>query len=298
MLWFFGIVAILGTLPAFCSSFPPQYEKVEELSQKGEYAQALEQLDVCIREGKGDDAVSRLLLEKAKLLYKDQKQKEAQEVFLQAVEKCQVRKDDALSPREAEVLQSLIPLYLAMARSSDETHQFEEKVQEVLRNNPKFYSIKYFLASCAANRNDFVSFFDQFFEAYQERPQFYLAWKMQGVLHLRLFEASSEENARIRHREKAVEFLQKAFSLEPKDASLIAKLVFLLPRIEKKKFLEDVFHDLSQMNNPLQRSECIYLIQQALEVNSIEVAKRLIGKANIWYEYSRAIQELSKQIED
>lgn len=281
-------------MPLVCFSFPPQYTKDEAL-KKGEYHQALEELDRSIASA-NEQKLSLLLLEKAKLLCLDQKISEAQEVFLKALETCATEKG-VVSPEEEKVTQSLIPLYLAASSSQEKMTQVEQDVNKILKQHPEYISIKYFLAAVSANKNDFLSFFDQLYQAHRLRPDCYLALKMQGVLHLRLFEASSEENVRQYHKDQAFSFLQKAFAKEPQDASLIAKLLFLLPLDERKKFLENVFQDISGMKIPLQRSECIYLIKEAIESKSIGVAKKLIEKANLWYEYSRAIQELSKQID-
>jgi tetratricopeptide (TPR) repeat protein len=279
--------------PGVCVCLPPA---IEDLSKKGEYGQAVEQIEGLVRGCKETGNCSKLLLEKAKLLCKDQKIKEAQEAFLEAIEKAPVQ-ERCVSSEERGDLQSFIPLYLAASGSEEQSKKLEQEVRAKLQEHPKNVSLKYFLAAASATRGDFVSFFDQFYQVYIERPDSYLAWKMRGVLHLRLFEACSEESMRVAHRNKAVEFLKNAFSREPQDASLIAKLVFLLPQEEKKKFLEEVFQDVSKIDIPLQRSECIYLVKEAIQVKAFDVAKKLIGKAKLWYEYSRALEELSKEVE-
>ena len=297
MRWFLWSKMLALALPATCISLPPGYEKVDDLSKKGEFHLASDQIDELLGQPQEAEARSKLLLEKAKLLCKDQKLSEAQEAFLEAIAIYPIRDVGAVSAEERDEIRSMIPLYLAASGSEENTKKLELQTQKKLNDHPRNSSFKYFLAAVSANRNDFVSFFDQFYQAYMERPDSYLAWKMRGVLHLRLFEGSSAENLRIYHRERAVEFLQTAFSREPQDGSLIAKLVFLLPQQQRKNLLEKVFQDVSQMDVPLQRSECIYLVKEAISVRSIDVAKKLIGKANIWYEYSRAIQELSVQVD-
>lgn len=263
------VSCVVLPLVAFSSS---EYERVDDFSEKGEFRAAIECVEHLVEKNQDEAAISKLFLEKAKLLSRDQRQKEAQEIFLEALERCPVL-NGRISPEEEAVVYSIFPLYVKASSSEENTNTLEKETRKILEKYPEFLSLKYFLAAVSANKNDFVAFFDQFYQAYMERPDCYLAWKMRGVLHLRIFEASSEEGARLKHRDQAVAFLKKAFSIQPQDASLIAKLIFLLPAEEKKMLLESVSDDISRMEIPMQRSECIYLVREAIEAKSLEVAK-------------------------
>jgi tetratricopeptide (TPR) repeat protein len=247
---------------------------------------------------KQDESKDFLLVEKAKEAYREQRHIEAQEIFLEALSLCTTEEKTAPSPEEEQVVELLVPMYASSSGSLEKAQKLAEEVMDLSKKHPDFYLLGFFEASVYANRGEFVSFFDTFFKAYKKHPDFFLALKMKRVLHLRLFEASSNEALRIWHRDQAVIFFQKAFLKRPSDASLLVKLVFLLPNEEKKKLLESVSDDIVHIEIPLQRGECMYLIQQALELRCIEVAKRLIEKAHIWYQYSRALQDLTKQLQE
>lgn len=256
-------------------------------------------LALCELEKKYPDSESKafILVEKAKLAYLNQQHIEAQELFLEALCSCELQKEIPISAEEQKVIESLLPLYAVSSQSQNDSQKLEAEVDVLLKKHRDFYALEFFKASVYANAGDFVLFFDSFFSAYKRHPDFFLSLKMRGVLHLRLFEESSNENKRIWHRDQAVVFFQKAFSRRPSDASLLVKLVFLLPNEDKKKLLESVSGDISRIEIPLQRGECMFLIQQAIELNSLEVAKKLIEKAHIWYQYSRGLQDLTKRLQ-
>lgn len=244
----------------------------------------------------GSKAVA--LVEKAKGAYADQRHVEGQELFLEALCACELQQETPISIEEQKIIDSLMPLYASSSQSQNDSQRLVAEVDTLRKNHKDFFSLEFFKASAYANSGDFLSFFDSFFAAHTQHPDFFLSLKIRGVLHLRLFEESSAEDKRIWHRNQAVAFFQKAFSKRPSDASLLVKLVFLLPDEDKKKLLESVSDDISRIEIPLQRGECMYLIQQAIELNSPEVAKKLIEKAHMWYQYSRKLQELEAKVCD
>jgi tetratricopeptide (TPR) repeat protein len=236
------------------------------------------------------------LVEKAKVLYADQQQMEAQEVFLDALQTLPSPRQPVVSEAEQQAFATFFSRYVESTQSPDECSRLLADTKALVHSHPEFASVEYYSAACCANRGRFIEFFDLFFHAFQSRPDCFLNWKTQGVMHLRLFEASSSEERREIHRQAAVRCLKAAFTRQPQDSTVLVKLAFLLPPHEKVDLLKSVTAELIRLEAPIRRSDCFFLIQQAMEAGELEVAKQLLDKARSWYEYSRTINELSDQL--
>jgi hypothetical protein len=219
---------------------------------------------------------------------------EANDVFLQALQQALPLKEE-VKEAEMALFQSLFPTYEESLMSPSACAKLVQQAEEVLNKHDDYISIEFYVAAGLANRGKFVLFFDRFFHAFMHRNDSFLAWKTQGVLHLRLYEASSLEESRALHRRAAVTCFQEAFRRQPQDASLLVKLIFILPQEEKRQFLEKVIDDFVRLQEAPKRSDCFFLIEQALEYRSTESAKKLIDKAKVWYQYSRALNDLSER---
>jgi tetratricopeptide (TPR) repeat protein len=237
----------------------------------------------------------RLLVEKAKFLYADQQHIQAQETFLAALAACEPAKTPP-SEDEQRLFLALLPTYEASMDSPEALTQLLEQSEAALRSHPSYLSFEHYRAAALANSGKFIEFFDSFYRAYQARPECFLRYKTMGVLHMRLFESSSDQSCRERHRGNAVAALKQAWALQPQDGPLIVKLVFMLPTDERGAFLRTVVDGVRALRSPLARGECFFLIQQAIDVGELSVAEQLIEQAHSWYHYSRALQGLSEQL--
>jgi tetratricopeptide (TPR) repeat protein len=301
---FFLLVGIIAVSCCFAeevcllapaSSYPiPGCSMLADMVNAGEFKKAIEKLDEFLQAPLADNARAFLLVEKAKLLFVDQQQMESQDVFLQALQQAIPMKEEATED-EASLFQSLFSSYEESLRSPDACVKLVEQAEEALKKHKDYTSIEFYVAAGLANRGRFTSFYDRFFHAFLHRSGSFLAWKTRGVLHLRLYEASSSDEMRVLHRKEAVACFQEAFRRQPQDASLLVKLVFILPCEEKKLFLEKVADDFVRLQTPPKRGDCFFLIEQALDVQATESAKKLIDKARVWYQYSRALNDLSER---
>jgi tetratricopeptide (TPR) repeat protein len=290
-----GVVRSVEVLSPL-ASYPRAYQDraIEECVKNGEYRHAAELLQQLCSSCQDEEITQFLLVEKAKVLFADQRHIEAQETFLEAIQKHTAHEP---SPHEQQVCASLYSSYEESTQEPEKAIAFEQKVRQLQSQYPSYVSLKLYTAIFCANRGQFIPFFDHFFTAFRQWPDWYLCWKTQGVLHLRLFEASPDETRRLFHRSEAVRCFREAFSRRPSDTSLLVKLLFVLPVEEKRILLQGVVDHLVQLEIPPRRLECFYLIDQALEVHAIEVAEKLIVQAHTWYQYSRALNEFSQRLD-
>jgi len=280
------------------SSCPRKYQDSDiwDTVEAGEYSLAIQRIDSWLEKEKDLSLISFLQVEKSKLLYANQQHVEALELFLDVIEK--VVPTQSLSSKEEDIVfNSLFPLYEGALASHEECEKFVETSKKAYAENPSFSSLELYICAGLANCGRFCEFFDAFFHAYQSRSDSFLAWKILGVIHLRLYEASSNEAVRALHREKAVFCLRNAFKKRSEDGTILVKMVFITPKEERQKLFDEIIEYLEAMHTPLRRSECFFLIEEALQARAVGFAKRCIVKAQSWYSYSRALRQFTKQIE-
>jgi tetratricopeptide (TPR) repeat protein len=237
-----------------------------------------------------DQARSFLLVEKAKLLYADQQHIEAQEAFLEALKLYPLMDEPAARQDEQQFFLSLVPEYELSIQSKEGSERFSRQIEGLVAEHPSYTSLEYYAAASLANCGKMIEFFDGFFHAFGHRTECFLRWKTVGVLHLRLHEASSSEARREYHRAEAVRWLKEAYSRQKGDSALPVKILFVLRPSERGAFLREV---VTSLEVPMRRADCFALIAQAIELREVDVAKQLIEKARTWYQYSRALDELS-----
>lgn len=280
------------------SLYPSQacYNKVRSFVANKDFLSAYTLIDQWLEGVQGAQGRSALLVEKAKLLYADQQQIEAQEVFLEALKLYVVVDEDQAKDEEQRVFLSLLSDYEASIQTKEGSEKFSRQIEEQLAKYPLYMSLEYYAAASLANRGQMNEFFDRFFHAFGHRTECFLRWKTIGVLHLRLYEASSSEARREHHRVEAVRWLKEAYSRQKADSALPVKILFVLRPSERGAFLQEVVAGLSAVEVPMRRSDCFTLIAQAIELGEGESAKLLIEKARTWYQYSRALDELSERL--
>lgn len=286
-----SVIAPPSSYPSFC-----RHDQLEDMVRDTNFRSAVCLIDTWIKESKNSADTAFLGVEKAKILYADQQKMESGEAFLAALAATPLPAQSAVSDEEQKAFDALFPSYEMAMQSEEETAKLLQEALSLLQSHPTFLSLEHYIAAALANRGQFIEFYDRFFHAFQARHDCFLSKKTLAVLHLRLFEASTSQDRREVHRQEAVRYLQEAFTLQPHDSSLLVKLAFILPPNEKIVVLKSVTADLLQLSSPLRRGDCFFLIQQAMDVGEVGVARQLIEKARSWYQYSRALNDLSDQL--
>lgn len=290
----FGDQEILSPSSSFPSKCPQG--QLRRWVEEKDYRSATALIDQWVKDASSPSSVAFLLVEKAKLLYANQQHTEAQEAFVEAIETLPPIPSPRILDDERQAFDRLFPTYEDSIQSPEACSRLIDESQGLLRAHPDFCSLEHYVAAGLANRGQFIEFFDRFFHAFQSRPDCFLRYKTLGVLHLRLFEASSKESLRESHRQAAVRCLKEAFSVQPRDSTLVVKLAYILPLAEKKALLRSVADELMKLTCPLRRSDCFFLIQQTLDLGELDIAKQIIEKARSWYQYSRALENFSEQL--
>ena len=243
-----------------------------------------------------NDGAAKGLVEKAQQLYADQQRIEAQEAFLEALSLTPVADAAQASEAEQKIFLSLLPEYEDSIPSKEGSEQFLHRIEEQIASHPSYASLEYYAAVSLANQGRMSEFFERFFLAFSRRPDCFLRWKTVGVLHVRLYEASSDEKLREHHRMEAVRWLKEAYARQRQDSGLPVKILFVLHPSERAAFLREIVAGIQTMESPMRRGDCFALIAQAVELGEKDLAKQLLEKAHTWYQYSRALSEFTERL--
>jgi tetratricopeptide (TPR) repeat protein len=287
------IISPSSSYPSYCTQ-----SQFREFVGEKNFRSAIAILDQWLQNSTHASTTAFLLVEKAKILYADQQHIEAYEMFLTALKTLPRHSSAIISNAEKNAFDALFPSYATSVQSPEACSRLFEDAQALLDKHPEFLSLEHYIAASLANRGKFIEFFDRFFHVFQSRSDCFLSYKTMGVIHLRLFESSSSEERRETHRQEAVCCLKEAFTRQPNDSTLLVKLACILPFQEKVVLLQSVTADLMCLQTPIRRSVCFFLIQQAMDAGELGIAKQLLEKARSWYQYSRALHELSEQMQD
>jgi len=296
MLLFFVSVCSGQEILSPLSSFPKKLslKRFHELVVQEEYLAAMEEMHSWFEDSLSQEELFFLRKEYAKLLWANQQRSEAQAFFLKSLDSSFYKKNSARD--EPSIRNALDALYRKSWQSQEATKRLITSARKLLEEFPTSSSLYYYLSVAYANQQDFISFFDAFYEGWIRDSNQFLAWKTRGVLHLRLFESTADPQEKSFHQNQAVRCLEEAFICQPDDLSLLMKMLFLLPFERRKEYLQKMYGHLLRLSNPPARYEFFYFIEQALELESLDVARALLQKAQEWYQYSRAVEKFSAQL--
>ena len=225
-------------------------------------------------------------------IFEISRRKKAFRPFFTALQIAQVVKNGTPSKNELDLFEKMRPFYIA-----NNPLQLEEKVQECLKQHPKATYLQFLLASSYANQHKFEEFFYSFYPAYTAYPNSYLASKTQGVLSTLLLQRARTPEEKEVWRKKAVAFFTKAFYEMPQDFGLHKMLILTALDSERAEAVKLVCNTVIEKNIQIPRSDVPFYIGQALGVHDIALADRLLDKAKSWYEYSRVLDDMKKQID-
>ena len=82
----------------------------------------------------------------------------------------------------------------------------------------------------------------------------------------------------------------------PQDTALHKMLIYTSSDKDRKQAVQFVIESIIKNNVQLGRGEIPFYINHALWQDEVDLAERLLEKANSWYEYSRIIDQMQESI--
>lgn len=258
-------------------------------AQASTLKETIKNLEVQLQKEEGQDQ-SLLLLTLAKAYYQDQDQEKAFETFLESLEKADV--DDRPLDQDDETLYAeALGIYLdPHAQSTKETATaILKKYAAVVKEHPDYRQLAFLVGASYANGGQFSEFFDLFYHSYSAAPHHYLVYKTKAILHIKLFERASTQEAKDLQRQKILDDLTKAIEGYPQDHALYKMMVAFSPEKQKSKVLSSALKKIVDENIVVPRTDIGFYVEEAAKVQQFESAQLLLDKQREWYRYSRII---------
>lgn len=142
-------------------------------------------------------------------------------------------------------------------------------------------------ATAYLNLKDYPGFFKNFKEAYPVFHESYLSYRAKGILYLHVA-ALVQPQQKQYYVEKGVECLNHALLLCTRDFSVYELLVIFAKQEENDLLLTSTLETLVESASLIPR-RCIYmLVREAIRLERVEIAQKIIDRAKELYEYCKA----------
>lgn len=285
--------------PCFSADRPPvTAETAKEAYESGRFKEAI----LCYRqlvETAAPDLKSEWLCRLALAHYRDQDDVAAFSRYVDALDAVIPGEEPEISAAEKEQYDEALSLYLDPSFSSprEMAMKLREKYASVMTDHPDYRMLNFFITTVYANLGMFDQFFDQFFNSYKAHPNCYLAQKIKGVVHIKLFERLNDATARNQQRQQALRHFQRAQELNPHDPNLSKLLIGFSDPNDRTAAIKQQLTHLIQTNVRVPRTDIHYYVQEAIRAELYELAKQFLERAKEWYQFSRVIESAEKLLD-
>ncbi|MBS0655710.1 MAG: hypothetical protein JSR46_08030 [Verrucomicrobia bacterium] len=264
--------------------------QLQAMCDRGDYKDAIQEMQRQIALTPRSD----LYLSLAALYVRDQQEELGLASFAKALKTAKPVKK---VPTQAErtLFDELLPVYL---HPKDGKESLEERLTPILRDHPDYLYMQFFAATLSANKKKFEEFFSYFYRSYLSYPDCYMAYKSQGVLASLLLQRVREVHEKEFWRREALSYFRLACKEMPQDIGLYKMLICTAGAQEKKETVSFCLEAIIAADAVVPRGEIPFYIQEALQVQDKALAEKLLKKATSWYQYSRIIQDLQRQIDE
>ena len=214
--------------------------------------------------------------------YIDQELDKAFEHFLLALDYVEVDQQ----PHSLDGCREAIDFYISQV-GSDPVLAATQLLVRYKENTSK--EMAFILSMSYANLGDYETFFKDFFEGFPHYSESFLAHKTRGILALRLAQHEKEKRQSSCYREKAFEHLEAALGSYPFDASLYKVLIFLAKDENNDALVANYLQKIVEHSVKIARADIYLYVREAVALDELDVAQKMIDQAKEHYEYSRAL---------
>lgn len=265
---------------------------VQPLIDQKNYKDAISAYEAKIKESPSEKQgwlKSRLAI----IYYKDQDQEKAFKTFLGALETTPQQPLPPISKEEQILYDKAIHTYLDQSNASiqETASQIQKEYTSILKEHPDYRSLKLVVALAEANLGSFEDFFVDFYDAYPYQPDHHLSYKTKAILHIKLFERARTKEEKEIERNKILNLLKESMNRFPADRSLYRIMISFSPDGEARHQAVILYlPKILDQNIMVPRCDILFYVQQAVAVQELDLAQRLIDKGREWYQYSKALE--------
>lgn len=277
------VCSLLVSVPGYLLSDLPT-EQIRKMLESGHYKKVIKTID--LEKDKSGDLYALL----AEAYYKDQEHAKAYEAFLKALQL--TKKDNApplMGKDEAFLYDEALKTYLDTTARDPVTISLKIRDQYagIWRLHPEYAELGYLVAIAYANLGEYTDFFEIFYRSYKKIPDHFLAYKTQGILHLKLYDRGKTLEDKERERVQVLFYFNKAKELYPQDYSLY-KMEIAFSQ-DKEQILETNLKEIIDRDIVIPRADLSFYIDQLFAYGKNELATEFLAKARKWYPYSRTL---------
>ena len=280
------VCSLLILVPGYLLSDLQQEEplRIRKMIDAGHYKKAIKTIDL-EKEKSGD-----LLVLLAEAYYKDQEHAKAFDAYLNAL--AQTKKEGAPyleKKEEARLFDEALKVYLDPGARDPAiiSLKIRDLYAGVWRLHPEYAELGYLVAIAYANLGDYSDFFEIFYKSYKQIPEHYLAYKTQGILHLKLYDRGKTLEDKEHERKQVLYYFKKAREIYPQDPSLYKMHIAFSQN--KEQILETDLKEIIDKDIVIPRADLSFYIDQLFAHGKNELAAEFLAKARKWYPYSRTL---------
>jgi hypothetical protein len=104
-----------------------------------------------------------------------------------------------------------------------------------------------------------------------------------------LYERSKTTEGKELQKQKIIENVLGAIDKNPNDTGLYKLIMLFASDKEKQQIVSVYLNKIVQKSMIVPRADIAFFVQQAVEVNSLDLAQQFINRAREWYHYSRVV---------
>lgn len=297
---FVKVVFVLVALNAFLIAEEKEYLtfKAEQAEKKGDYYQAAVFYERALNESQ-EIKKAEIFFKLALVYLKNQDQEKAFDTFLKSLNAIPSSSQTTLLLKEEENLYTeALSVYLDPSLSfGNNAAAILDKYQKIILEHPDYYHLNYIVAMAYANQKKYEEFFKHFFISYQHLANHFLAYKTQGILHVKLLEMINEPKKRTFHQEMAKKYLLQALEENQKDGGLYRLLISLNTNQEGQNSLEYYVNLMIDRGVVIPRHDILPYVVQLIRNEQLDLAQKMIDQSKKQYEFSRALIEAQKYLD-
>lgn len=280
------------------SIYADDFAAIESAMEQGDYKGVMRLCSERLAGGCSNDVKVYL----ARALWRDQEQKKAIEVFLEALSS-PPRGQAAVATFSADeqlIYDAALQIYLSAGASAAPmaADSLIKKYASVVQEHPEYHHLGFLVALAYANRGQFDLFFPLFFRSFSADPGHYLVHKTKAILYIKLYEKEPAGGEREALRSKLLESVKSASMLCSYDHTLYKISIAFSQEKERRQALIDVLKRMSLENIIPPRTDVAFYVQQAVDLGEKALAQSFLDGAYKWYPASRVLDSAQQYIDN
>lgn len=233
-------------------------------------------------------------------LIENQRSKEAFCAFFEAID----IQEHSFSGEEVydDHMKVCIPLYLESMYDDRAAEKLEKELEARKLYVTASHPLNILLGCSSANKGCFSAFFKHVYEPIQTHLDSYLAWKVRGMVCVKIFEASSSMEERLLYKKRAIDCFQKAYQRLPEDMLLAVKILFFAQENQQEELFcaKKIFFECTRrplLVSFVSKRGMQQVVREYVDLAMYKEVRQMLALYKQLFGYSRAMDEIELSID-